>query len=223
VVSERLLERCEHYNRGTLIEETWVTDKTLTLDLSISRFTPVHSLWPFFLVAVYCIPYHPDGDHDWNPLKTMPAVHKYAKLAQALPPRLLTFLARYPPPAILPKGADPETVKTGYQQDSPNPFMPTKHPITGKWHNPVYSLRRQADLVKMAREHGVEELLPQTSKGTDDRIRKRVELGLRVKGTGVGQQVKGHKHERTMVAKYVRTLFTAAVAHAVGNVLTTIV
>lgn len=78
-----------------------------------------------------------------------------------------------------------------------------KHPITGKWHDPKYSLRRQAELVKLAREHGVEELLPYTPKGTEERIRKRVELGLRVKGTGVGQQVKGHKHERQLVTKWV--------------------
>lgn len=125
------------------------------------------------------------------------------KLAQALPPRLLTFLARYPPVSILPTGTDPATAKTGYQEDTPNPFLPLKHPVTGRWHNPKYSLRRQAELVKMAREHGVEELLPYTPKGTDEKISKRVEFGLRVKGTGVGQQVKGHKHERQMIAKYV--------------------
>ncbi|KAK2072699.1 hypothetical protein P8C59_007037 [Phyllachora maydis] len=123
------------------------------------------------------------------------------KLAQALPPRLLTFLARYPPVSILPTGTDPATAKTGYQEDTPNPFLPLKHPVTGRWHNPKYSLRRQAELVKMAREHGVEELLPYTPKGTDEKISKRVEFGLRVKGTGVGQQVKGHKHERQMIAK----------------------
>jgi large subunit ribosomal protein L25 len=125
------------------------------------------------------------------------------ELAKALPPRLLTFLARYPPPSILPAGADPATTRTGYQEDTPNPFRSIKHPVTGRWHNPVYSLRRQAELVKLARTHGVEELLPPTDKGTETRIAKRVGLGLRVKGTGVGQRVKGHKYERHMVAKYV--------------------
>jgi large subunit ribosomal protein L25 len=125
------------------------------------------------------------------------------ELAKALPPRLQTFLARYPSPTILPAGADPETAKTPYQQDTPNPFLPTKHPVTGKWHDPVYSLRRQAEIVKLARENGVEELLPYTPKGTYERLQKRVELGLRVKGTGVGQKVKGHKHERQMIAKSV--------------------
>ncbi len=46
--------------------------------------------------------------------------------------------------------------------------MPTKHAVTGRWHDPKYSLRRQAELVKLAREHGVEELLPFTIQGHRD-------------------------------------------------------
>lgn len=53
-------------------------------------------------------------------------------------------------------------------------------------------------MVKMASAHGVEELLPYTVKGTEERIVKRQEHGLRVKGTGVGQKVKGKQWERTM-------------------------
>ena len=55
----------------------------------------------------------------------------------------------------------------------------------------------------MAREHGVEELLPPSVKSTEHRLGKRVEMGLRVKGTGVGQRVKGHKHERVIYERYV--------------------
>ncbi|KAI6368638.1 hypothetical protein MCOR25_004594 [Pyricularia grisea] len=137
----------------------------------------------------------------------------YIRLAKTLPPRLQVFLSRYPPAAILPtantstgtstttgEAQDPPP-QTTYQQASPNPFKPTKHPVTGLWQNPVYSLRRQAELVKLARDHGVEELLPAGPKGTDVRLRKRVELGLRVKGTGVGQKVKGHIFERNLVDK----------------------
>jgi len=36
----------------------------------------------------------------------------------------------------------------------PNPFIPRKNPRTGKWRDPKYSLRRQADLVKRAKEVG---------------------------------------------------------------------
>ncbi len=140
----------------------------------------------------------------------------YIQLAKTLPPRLLQFLARYPPAAILPAATATTTTDTGatpaaptaakatttlYQEQTPNPFQATKHPVTGRWHDPVYSLRRQAELVKLARDHGVAELMPASVKSPEARLRKRVELGLRVKGTGVGQKVKGHQHERHLVAK----------------------
>jgi len=57
--------------------------------------------------------------------------------------------------------------------------------------------------VKLARAEGVEELLPFTVKGTAERIRKREEGGLRVKGTGVGMRVKGKESERTLKGRYV--------------------
>ena len=154
----------------------------------------------------------------------MTTSEKYVKLAQTLPPRLLRFFARYPPPpqsnlssnafpapAITPlstSSSDPiaspddtSVSHTNGPSEAANPFRSQKHPVTGKWHNPIYSLRRQADLVKLARTHGVEELLPFTTKGTQERIRKREEQGLRVKGTGVGQRVKGKEWERTMKKK----------------------
>jgi len=137
------------------------------------------------------------------------AAQKHIKLALGLPLRLQTFFSRYPPASILPENANPKEFETAYQKVAPNPFQSTKHPITGKWHDPKYSLRRQAELVKLARNHGVEELLPFTVKGTEYRLSKRVELGLRVRGTGVGQQVKGHKHERQLGAKYVAALLLA--------------
>lgn len=120
------------------------------------------------------------------------------QLAKSLPTPLQRFFARYPPAAIVPEGSP----KTPSQESRPDPFRFYKHPVTGKWQDPVYSQRRQAELVKMAREHGVEDLLPDTRKGTEYRLAHRVEHGLRVKGTGVGQKVKGHIHERHMIAKY---------------------
>lgn len=145
----------------------------------------------------------------------MAPVESHVKLAQSLPPQLIRFFTRFPPqwvsnPEII-SNSDPSTpLPTGQNSEQnlppqvlrpsslPNPFKPHKHPITRKWHDCVYSLRRQADLVKLAREHGVEELLPFTVKGTNFRRQKRAELGLRVKGTGVDQKVKGHKWERTL-------------------------
>ena len=157
---------------------------------------------------------------------------QHIKLARSLPPKLLRFFARYPPSTVsvshtVQHNAEPSTssvttsfntsssdsntisvetkvpsleISSGYQ----NPFRSTKHPITGNWHDPVYSLRRQADIVKLARAHGIEELLPFTPKGTAERIRKREEYGLRVKGTGVGQRVKGKEWERTMKGRLAR-------------------
>ncbi|KAI0483117.1 hypothetical protein GGR56DRAFT_226336 [Xylariaceae sp. FL0804] len=123
---------------------------------------------------------------------------KYVELAKQLHPRLQRFFAKYPPNQILPASTRTNTIANGA---TPNPFLPHKHPVTGLWHDPEFSLRRQAELVKLAREQHVEELLPFTSKGTEERIRHRVEHGLRVRGTGVGQKVKGHKNERMLPAK----------------------
>lgn len=61
--------------------------------------------------------------------------------------------------------------------------------------------------MKLARQHGVEDLLPYTVKGTEERLRKRAENGLRVKGTGVGQRVKGKESERTLKGRYVEIMF----------------
>lgn len=148
---------------------------------------------------------------------------EYVKLAQTLPARLLKFFARYPPVfrSAAGLGANAEesaTINTSSTDpnvtlaestiqpslapsDNPNPFKPHKHPETGRWHDPVYSLRRQADLVKLARVNGVEELLPYTFKGSGEGRKRREEHGLRVKGTGVGQRVKGKAWERTMKSR----------------------
>lgn len=136
-------------------------------------------------------------------MATTSTASHYISLAKTLPPKLQRFFARYPPARILeplPTGALP---RTGYQADRANPFLPKKHSATGKTHDPVFSLRRQADLVKVAREHGVEELLPYTPKKTEEQLKHRVKYGLRVKGTGVDQKVKGKIHERQKAVKYV--------------------
>lgn len=139
----------------------------------------------------------------------------YVQLAKSLPTPLQRFFARWPPAAILPADAKP----TPYQEERPNPFEFYKHPRTGKWQDPVYSQRRQAQLVQLAREHGVEHLLPETNRGTDAKLRHRVEHGLRVKGTGVGQSVKGHIHERHMIAKYVVSTIRSRL-HGLDDILT---
>lgn len=61
----------------------------------------------------------------------------------------------------------------------------------------MFSLRRQAELVKKAMNYGVAELLPHTNKMPWVKAQRREEQGLRVKGTGVGEKVKGKAWERT--------------------------
>lgn len=80
----------------------------------------------------------------------------------------------------------------------PNPFLPRKNHTTGRWYGPVYGLRKQADLVKLAQKHSVLDLLPWTIKKPGEKERRRIEKGLQVKGTGEGQKVKGKLWERTL-------------------------
>jgi hypothetical protein len=53
----------------------------------------------------------------------------------------------------------------------------------------------------MARNYGVEELLPWSRKKSEVKQARRELYGVRVRGTGVGQQVKGHIWERQMISK----------------------
>jgi len=80
----------------------------------------------------------------------------------------------------------------------PNPFLPKKNFCTGKWYGARIGLRQQADLVKLAKKYNVEVLLPPGRKSTEYKETRRLERGLQIKGTGIGQKVKGHKWERTM-------------------------
>ena len=62
-------------------------------------------------------------------------------------------------------------------------------------------MRQQADLVKLAIKYNVEPLLPPGKKSTEYKELRRSETGLRVKGTGIGHKVKGHKWERSMESR----------------------
>jgi large subunit ribosomal protein L25 len=161
-------------------------------------------------------------------------------VAKELPPRLIRFFQRYPPPALFPNltsaAATPQTtaqtISTTPPSDPnapvtetsatelpfipstaprnsripahahdlpyPNPFLPSKNFTTGRWHGPVFGLRKQADLVKLAVQHDVVDLLPWTIKKPGEKDARRIESGLMVKGTGEGQKVKGKNWERTL-------------------------
>lgn len=150
------------------------------------------------------------------------------RLAQSLPPRLLHFFTRFPPRIIAKPEAAALTTATATSNTTPsstplaedqsitssatpslqpnaqNPFLASRNPHTQKTSPPPYSLRRQAELYKIAHAHGVASLLPFSHKDPDVKLKRRTEGGLQVKGTGVGQRVKGKKWERAMKGKLER-------------------
>lgn len=149
---------------------------------------------------------------------------QHIQRAQALPPRLLNFFKKYPPTQIstsTPPSSQPieiaentssytdpnaaaniQRLLTSTGEAPPtkktNPFTPWKNPRTGKWHPPIYSLRRQAELFKSAKESHVLSLMPLSDKHPEVKEQKRIEHGLRVQGTGEGKKVKGKYWERTL-------------------------
>ncbi|EGP86248.1 unnamed protein product [Zymoseptoria tritici ST99CH_3D7] len=86
-------------------------------------------------------------------------------------------------------------------QTTRNPFLPHKNPRTGAWHGPAFSLRRQAEIFKLAAKHNVLPLMPVSPKHPEIREQKRIDNGLRVQGTGVGKKVKGKLWERQLRGK----------------------
>ena len=152
----------------------------------------------------------------------MAATQSHIRLAQDLHPRLLRFFTRFPPSTITgatqPSAApvqiasntssmDPNattTTTTAEPSDAPtyprnrNPFLAFKNPSTGNWHAPHYSLRRQAELFKLAIAYDVLPLMPHSPKHPEIKEQKRIDNGLRVQGTGIGKKVKGKLWERTL-------------------------
>ncbi|GAB7359220.1 hypothetical protein MBLNU230_g5879t1 [Neophaeotheca triangularis] len=159
----------------------------------------------------------------------------HIRLAQSLPPRLLNFFKRYPPPQLAARtsastttasqpppeiaiasntsssdpnapqtttATAPSTTATSALPSNPtkkhNPFLPFRNPTTGNWHSAPISLRRQAELFKLAQLHHVLPLMPESPKHPETKEQKRVQNGLRVQGTGLGRKVKGKMWERTL-------------------------
>ncbi|CAK7895722.1 54S ribosomal protein L25, mitochondrial [[Candida] anglica] len=73
-----------------------------------------------------------------------------------LPQKLHNFFIKYPPRPFAQYASKPSETTSA----DVNPFLPTKNPVSGRWSGPKYSLRRSADLYKLARKFGIEELLP---------------------------------------------------------------
>ena len=133
------------------------------------------------------------------------AALEHISLARNLPIRLQRFFAVNPPRPLAaaaslstPDDTIAHAADIKGSDTQLNPFQPHKNPRTGRWHPPIYSLRRQAELVKLARNHGVEELLPHSQKLTEERQRRRDEHSARIQGVGAGRKPKGHKWERSL-------------------------
>lgn len=73
-----------------------------------------------------------------------------------LPQKLHNFFIKFPPRPFAQYAEKPSTVMDPHK----NPFLPNKNPETGRWQEPKFSLRRSADLFKMARKYGIHDLLP---------------------------------------------------------------
>ncbi|EGV62939.1 54S ribosomal protein L25, mitochondrial [Yamadazyma tenuis] len=73
-----------------------------------------------------------------------------------LPQKLHTFFIKYPPRPFASYAEKPSTIN----DPAMNPFLPNKNPETGRWQGSKYSLRRSADLFKLAYKFGVHDLLP---------------------------------------------------------------
>merc|ERR1712093_341769 len=113
-----------------------------------------------------------------QPIFTMAtSPNRYVKLAQQLPPRLSRFFARYPPQAI---------VSSSALSKASSPCTPAAD-----------SSASSADHISTGQD-GLTVPSPFSVKSTEERLRRREENGLRVKGTGIGQRVKGRESERTL-------------------------
>ncbi|KAL3233033.1 Large ribosomal subunit protein mL59 [Nakaseomyces bracarensis] len=105
---------------------------------------------------------------------------------EQLPKKLKDFFYKYPPSV---KYASKPT--STHALDA-NPFLFNKHPVTGKYHDPIYSRRRMSDIYKLAHRYGVQEFLPPTDKKF---FEEKYENKKFMRGI---LSPKGHKHENNM-------------------------
>lgn len=89
-------------------------------------------------------------------LQADPAASAPRAFFAELPAVLQRFFQRYPPAPFRAYADKPRMVNDA----DANPFLANKHPVTGRWHEPRYSMRRQADLWKAAYRFGIEDLMP---------------------------------------------------------------
>lgn len=105
-----------------------------------------------------------------------------------LPAKLHRFFLKYPPRPFKTYSEKPSTI----DDPSMNPFLPNKNPVTGRWQEPKYSLRRSSDLFKLSYKFGISDLIPPLPKEfyQDKYDNKNFMRGM--------LRFKKHKWERTM-------------------------
>ncbi|CDR41532.1 CYFA0S07e03224g1_1 [Cyberlindnera fabianii] len=112
-----------------------------------------------------------------------------AALFERLPETLQRFFERYPP-APFKQYATKPTLTTA---EDANPFLANKHPVTQKYHQPKYSLRRQSELWKLAHHFGVADCLPQLQ-GDKSFYQEKYDANEFMRGQ---LRPKGHKYDKT--------------------------
>lgn len=112
-----------------------------------------------------------------------------AEAFSKLPQKLQNFFTRFPPMPIKKYSDKPTTTDAA----DANPFLPNRHPVTGRTHEPIYSLRRQSDLFKLAYKFGISDLMPPLANNKKFFLEKQQQSPI-LKGV---LYPKGHKWERT--------------------------
>ncbi|CAI4907151.1 BAD_collapsed_G0021090.mRNA.1.CDS.1 [Saccharomyces cerevisiae] len=110
----------------------------------------------------------------------------YKQYFDSLPLKLKSFFQRYPPSIKY------SPVSTSTKAINANPFLPNKHPVTQRFHDPKYSLRRMSDVYKLALRYGVEEFLPPIENTKKLFFEEKYNKKTLMKGVLLP---KGHKHE----------------------------
>lgn len=121
-----------------------------------------------------------------------------------LPVTLQRFFERYPPVPFKQYATKP-TLTTA---EDANPFLPNKHPVTQKYHDPKYSLRRQSDLWKLAYRYGVQDCLPQLQ-GDKKFYEEKYEANEYLKGT---LRPKGRRYEKNVTERRAKVVEALAKA-----------
>ncbi|CDK26141.1 unnamed protein product [Kuraishia capsulata CBS 1993] len=113
-----------------------------------------------------------------------------------LPQTLQNFFTRYPPAPFKKYATEPTLTSA----EDANPFLYNRHPVTQKVQDPIYSMRRQSDLFKLAYKFGVADLLPALN---NDKKFFQEKYDTKPTLRGVTSP-KGHKWERTFTKRKTR-------------------